>query len=198
MQNPPPESQKYMIAIYPPNELREYACRESQKFATKGYFVLDDTTYIPHVSLYHCLFSKDTLPEVQRILNNISSHTRAFPLEYKGVHIDQNKYIWAEYQTNPAIRSLQDQILESISPLRTKDPLKDSAPHPYAPLYGFTNVKEYFTPHITITSLQNPDPSLHSLIDTTVSSFTVDTIGLFTRGDHGTCTGIVELFSLKK
>ncbi|MDO8579371.1 MAG: DUF1045 domain-containing protein, partial [bacterium] len=64
--------------------------------------------------------------------------------------------------------------------------------------YGYPGAMDLYNPHLTITRLkdENKAKEILSTIEWDISGFTVNKIGVYKMGEHGTCRELIKEFNL--
>ncbi|MEU1385979.1 MULTISPECIES: cytochrome c oxidase assembly protein [unclassified Nonomuraea] len=204
----------YDVVLLPPHDVNAEAVRLSRRCAeaTATEFVLREDGLYPHISLYMANFTPDQLEKAVALLRDLSRRTSATLLEGESFAANEHGMVELFYRKTDAITRLQEDVVAALNPLRTglrhRDPVgRVLADHRLtAPptaranldLYGYDEIGDLFRPHITLTRLQQPDHPLDLGLLAAPSAFTAayQTLALCVMGEHGTCTEIVETFTL--
>ncbi|MFI9594520.1 bifunctional copper resistance protein CopD/cytochrome c oxidase assembly protein [Nonomuraea sp. NPDC052265] len=204
----------YDVVLLPPHDVNAQAVRLSRRCAeaTATEFVLREDDLYPHISLYMANFTPDRLKEAVALLHDLSRRTSAMSLEGESFAANDHGMVELFFRKTDAITRLQQDVVTALNPLRTglrrRDPVgRVLADHRLtAPptaranldLYGYDEIGDLFRPHITLTRLQQPDHSLDLGLLAEPSAFTATypALALCVMGEHGTCTEIVETFTL--
>ncbi|MFI6921863.1 cytochrome c oxidase assembly protein [Nonomuraea spiralis] len=204
----------YDVVLLPPHDVNARAVHLSRQCAdaAPAEFVLREDGLYPHISLYMANFTPAQLKEAVALLHDLSRRTPGMLLEGDSFAANEHGMVELFYRKTDAIIQLQEEIVAALNPLREglrhRDPVgrvlaehRLTAP-PVAranlDLYGYDEIGDLFRPHITLTRLQRPDDRLDQAILSAPSSFTAaySTLALCVMGEHGTCTDIVETFTL--
>lgn len=196
----------YDIVLLPEEDIAAKAIRTSQELAPLGTeFTLGRESYVPHVSLYMLRLKTDALPEVEKRLAEIASHTSKLKLESDS-YVQDEGYIDANYTRTPEAGQLQDKVVQAINPLR--DGLRPEKAVQLAAAtglaqhnlehYGDHRIGELFRPHLTFTRFTNRQPiPLEDMGAPTAFSGQFTKLALFEMGPHGTCIRKVQEFDLQ-
>jgi 2'-5' RNA ligase len=197
---------RYNIAIIPTPIVAEHAQTASEFVAgaEETCFVLDQSTRLPHISLYHIPLEESSIQEVTALLRGIAESLSPFSLESKGYHIWNGEWIDVSYELNETFFKLHMTILEAIAPLRIqkgdfdmKENWSDSSParQENLELYSWSEARDLFRPHLTLTRLVGrvEEVFLESIPEKNFS-FEATTLGLYELGEHGTCTKLLTEF----
>ena len=173
----------------------------------KSLFVLDDRTLIPHVTLYPVAFSQKDLPGVKALLKQIAAETVSFQMISSSYRSDKDGYVNVGYKKSPRLHALQKQIITQVNQLlhgRIKYPgklrtnsMRMTEREAYK-RYGYKHVGRSYYPHVTFTKFDAFRPTAFAGIPLERFSFKADTIALCSMGEYGTCTGLIEMFSVSK
>jgi 2'-5' RNA ligase len=199
------ESKPCNVVLLPNKSLADKAIEISQTLRSdETIFTLKDGSFYPHISLYMLELRVNDYEKVQDVLRDISA-AQAFQ-ELTATKYDQKMgFLDAEYSITPALRELQDLIVDALNPVRNgmreKDKLRmeqaDGIKREYFEKYGYPNVKELFRPHLTLTRFNNENLfDASKLPDASVFSGTFESIGFFETGDNGTCVRLLSSYNL--
>ncbi|MDB5166592.1 MAG: hypothetical protein JWM37_664 [Candidatus Saccharibacteria bacterium] len=199
------ESKPCNVVLLPNKPLADKAIEISETLhSDEALFTLKDGSFYPHISLYMLELRVDDYEKAQEVLQGIS--TAPLLQELTAIKYDQKMgFLDAEYAVTPALRDLQNLIVDALNPirngLREKDKLRmeqaDGIKREYFEKYGYPNVKELFRPHVTLTRFNNENHfDTPKLPDASIFSGTFDRIGFFESGDNGTCVRLLSSYNL--
>lgn len=199
------ESKPCNVVLLPNKSLADKAIEISETLRSdEALFTLRDGSFYPHISLYMLELRVNDYEKVQDALRDIS--TIQSLQELTATKYDQKMgFLDAEYATTPALRELQDIIVDALNPVRNgmreKDKLRmeqaDGIKREYFEKYGYPNVKELLRPHVTLTRFNNENFfDISKLPDAPVFSGTFDKLGFFESGDNGTCVRLLSSYDL--
>ncbi|HCU70938.1 MAG TPA: hypothetical protein DIC35_04310 [Candidatus Moranbacteria bacterium] len=204
------EFSRINIAFKIPIEVAQMMAKLSLEISQKEetFFVLDSFHYYPHMTIYS---QEYPVSSIERVLENMEKLSKNFsPLRFIATEIETIcGYIGMGAKYSPELRSIHETIVKEINSLR-KSHLREkyiTAIHEQIPEEKMKNIQEYghpdvlnlYKPHITITRLKDEGKTerIISDIQWEIEDFTIDTIGIFKTGEHGTCVGLIEEFKLK-
>lgn len=107
-----------------------------------------------------------------------------------------------EIERSEAIHNLHKKLTEALSPMRVQqDSLSGGGEQGYAmtftsrqreydSLYGYADAMELYNPHFTLSRFKDEQKALTAAREITwdIPEFTMRSFGVFTMGEHGTCT----------
>jgi hypothetical protein len=185
------------IALIPDPAIVHSAIATSKRLEQHGgLFILDNMEFFPHVSLYMTQLKVADVDMAGELLAAIAAQTRvihAIAVRYA----QEEGFIDAEYVRSPQLVALQERVLTAINPirdgLREKDQRRLERAKGVARTnleqYGYRGVGELFRPHLTFTRFDAKYAiDTRSLPDPSAFNGPFVGLGLFTMGDHGTCT----------
>lgn len=198
---------RYDIVIIPPPEIREQAITLSQALAPLGtFFVLDDTTRYPHISLYHVPLQAAVLPDVIETLGRVARETPSFILRQGTYYPDQGVWVGVRYVADKPILDLHATVIDATKGFRT---IEDDARYKarWAELSpkqrknieecGWADAYTRYSPHLTFSKLRAPRADVLAHLPQREFSFRVGYIGLFELGENGTCVRLIAQFQLE-
>jgi hypothetical protein len=202
------DSQPLDVVICPPRIIQQNAIDISHSLAHwDTNFTLTEEGPFPHISLYQAQFPMGNLPEIKLRLNNYAKLVKAFtvkPVPELYEKEDVN-YIEVSYEKSIELSKLQFGVIELLNSLRDgllrardKERYYQVSPIQRENLdkWGYRSVGDAFRPHLSLTSLKNPDSvSTHGILRKKFA-FAVNQIGLFQLGEHGTCINKIALYDL--
>ncbi len=197
---------RYDIVIIPPLDIRKQTVALSQALAPLGtFFVVDDVTLHPHISLYHVPLEEESLTVVTATLEKILAPVRPFPLTQETYYPDRGVWVGVRYTADKPILDLHTAIVEAIKnhriiedDTRYAERWSEMNPEERQNLKecGWAHAYTRYFPHITFTKLKTPLASVLDHLPQQEFSFVVDHIGLYELGSHGTATRLVADFWL--
>ncbi|MBN2016190.1 2'-5' RNA ligase family protein [Candidatus Dojkabacteria bacterium] len=200
------------IAFKVPAEVRKYVISLSKDIikGEKTHYVLDGKRYIPHLTIYSPEFPRERLEDIYGVLERIA--TNAHTLEFHFQKIDTgDAYIGAEFECTEQIMQFHRQIVRELSPLREghlrpkyKDPkylstlTKEHVEN--IKNYGYPRVMKLYRPHLSFIRFEDEDVAkkIAEKINWNIHEFTVEEVGVYTMGEHGTCKDELRSFFLGK
>ena len=201
------DSKAYNIAIYPPKEIRREAVSLSNNLARRGgLFTLDDKNIFPHVSIYMLELPIDNLEKVIFKLATICKGTKSMSAASEGIRENPDGFIDIPYVCSKELSGFQKNVIEQIDPLREglireKDKARlatvGEAERTNILEYGYRYVGAEYVPHLSVSKLPEYKEDVLKGAESGYNfSFSINQIGIFELGDHGTCKKIVKLFDL--
>jgi 2'-5' RNA ligase len=197
------------IVLLPSKEVSQKAIELSQKISKEFevFFVLNEESRIPHVSLYHSAYPAENIPKVKEVIEDIANITASFPVELTNVF--WQKEGWLDFQADKSepLINLHNQVVERLNSFR-KDNLMESDKEDFSSLskgeqesinlYGYRHARELFRPHLTITRLKNGNAvTVSKELDGNNLSFDATDIALCRLGNYGTCVYLLDSWNLK-
>jgi len=199
------------IAFILPRSIIEAAVALSKKLSEKNdvHFTLDEKNHYTHISIYPTEIVDSPLKEVFSTIQRIANETKPFTTSYIGTNTG-DRYLDFTMDKNESMQQLHENIIHKVNPFRkgyirekylkkeyqarkTKKALQ------YIKKYGRWFIMSLYRPHITFTRFKQEGVA-EEVANTRVipdDEFELDTIGIFKRGDHGTCNDLLESFKLK-
>jgi hypothetical protein len=112
------------IIILPPADLREKFGLETRKAARNAsrFFVVDNITRIPHLSLWHVKTSEKNIPELVSSLQKAVSGIKPIRTECKGLEISEKRnggIVNIGIKKNRAFAILQNAVMHATYPFKT-------------------------------------------------------------------------------
>lgn len=199
---------RYDIVVIPPKDIAEQAIEMSRALERfDSFFVLDDETFHPHISLYHVPFDEATLETVTGVVGEIAAATQSFFLKQETYYPDQGVWVGVRYVADKAILDLHTAVIEATKGYRVveddaryKARWADLSPGQRKNIEdsGWQDAFTAYFPHISFTKLKQPRRDVLAHLPQRDFSFLADHIGLYELGADGTCTKLVADFRLKK
>jgi len=194
------------IVILPTPELTKEAIASSIRLEQYGtLFILQNDTYVPHVSLYMTQLKISSLAKAKELLADIA--TRTSTLSLVATDYSQTEgYIDADYLRTNEIAHLQMRVIDAINPIRDGMREKDKTRMLAATgkvrenlkKYGYRGVGELFRPHMTLTRFDDSKAiDTGTLSEPSQFSGQFIKLGLFEMGDNGTCVRKIAEFKLE-
>lgn len=201
-------NRKYNIAIIPPEGIAKQAMMMSEHISTEGtYFVLDGTSLYPHISLYHVVLDDEHLSEIVQAVTDAVSSIQSFPLKSGPYRAVADEWIDVSYEREEGIMVLHEVVIGAVASRRAGKELEmnradwetlDVVARQNLERCGWTDAFEHYAPHLTFARLRSQDASILTRLPIMDYSFSVQAIGLYELGDHGTCTKLLHTFSLSE
>lgn len=197
------------IVLLPNDELAQKAIDASRLLAVHDpHFTLEIGKFYPHMSLYMFQLEESDISRVEDALSKIADQTYVFSGKATRYYLGEGYgvgYIDPEYETSEVLRSLQQQVVEAVNPIRAGmresdiAKMKDATGVKLENLqkYGYPAVGELFRPHITLTRLKEHKPKvLEVLPDISLFDGSFVKLGLFEMGGNGTCIRLIKTVDL--
>jgi hypothetical protein len=127
---------------------------------------------------------------------------KATALDYR----HENEYLDIEYIKSDELVTLQEQIIETLNPIRDglrerdKERVVDAVGETRSNLmkYGYRSVGNMFSPHLTFTRFKDNQKNILEALPAKESfDGTYPLIGIFEMGDNGTCIKKVGTWQLQ-
>jgi 2'-5' RNA ligase len=198
------QTQTLNVVIYPPKEVRDYAIKLSASLKSCEGFVLDDSKFFPHVTLYLAEYPNDAIDDVHDALTKIIPTLRQIELKPNDYSIEQG-YIAVNYAKTEELELIQMSIISACNPLRKgslrlRDMEKMESYNPVQreniDTYGFRSVGESFCPHLTLTKCIGPIPVSLPHFDPEKLTFNSATMALMSVGEYGTARKLINTYSV--
>ena len=184
------------IVLLPDAQIAAVAIAASQKLGVLGSeFVLDSSSFYPHLSLYMVRLRLNDLTEVHHRLADIAASIEPMYLHATGY--DQERgYVVLDYDTPEPLDALQQAVVAAINPIRDGMLAKDRERMIAATglalqnfeQYGYKYIGHLFKPHITLTRFSDTTPIDTSILPQIPSfSGSFSKLGLFELGPNNTC-----------
>lgn len=196
------------IAILPEENTRSQAIALSQSIneTAESYFTLDESSYLPHISVYHAIYDQDVKNTLTKALADIAKNTSTFEIklseyDYFADYLFLNAYICNKlYELHMCVlevcNPLRSQIIpESINELIKNKQINEQQIALVAK-YGHPLTEKFFRPHITLTRLKDIDVMQKTIkqLPQQVITMNVKGLAIVNIGEHGTCNQIFETF----
>lgn len=171
------------------------------------FFVLDSFNFHPHVSIYHVEIPVSKLNDVLEEIEKISKNYSIVKFIAGNIFVTRG-YIDVGAKSSQGMQYIHEDVVKNISLFREIDPLEESTKLSSLELtdekkenikkYGDSNLMNLYRPHLTFTRLQDEKVAekIASEIHWPITDFVLDTIGVYERGENGTCLKIIREFIL--
>jgi 2'-5' RNA ligase len=198
------QTQTLNVVLYPPKEVRDYAVKLSASLESCGGFVLDDTKFFPHVTLYLAEYPNDAIDDVHDTLTQIVPTLMQIGLKPNDYSIEQG-YIAVTFAKTEELELMQMSIISACNTvrkgsLRLRDIEKmesyDPVQRENIDMYGFRSVGESFYPHLTLTKCAGPIPVSLPHFDPEKLTFNSATLALMRVGEYGTARELIHTYSI--
>lgn len=198
------------LTIQPNQEISQEAIRMADSVTqdVPSYFGVDGVHYFPHITVYSPEYPAKNINKVFEAIENVISDQQSFEVEFGKVTTHWG-YIDVEIQPNKQLQSLHEALVTKLNPLREghfrekdKDPQSTghfSEEQKQTLLeYGYADSMELYRPHLTFARLESEVDAEERIkkLQWPHKTLTVDTLGAFEMGDHGTCVKLVKTFTL--
>lgn len=142
------------IALLPNAEEAQQLCAISKQIHGSSLYL--GTPYLPHLSVYQAMFANQT-EEIRAAIERIIRQHPSFDLEITAFGTPGNGFIFADTNMPESLRSLHEELLRTVSPLRTPmaeveiaklnrpDWQKDNLRQ-----YGMALCNDTYRPHFTV------------------------------------------------
>jgi 2'-5' RNA ligase len=196
----------YNIVIDLPASARRQAVAVSKRLHKKGgIFALGEKIFIPHITIYLTDIPKKNEKKVVVALGRLAK--KLSPISCNALHYwnPRSGYVGVLYRRTKIISDLQKAVIAAINPLRENVlTLRDKTRLSQLPAGEKKNIKRfgdghvglYYHPHVTLSRFTKDRELSHENISTTAFSFRALSIGLYHRGDHGSCKKLIARFPL--
>lgn len=201
------ESGPYNIVIIPPADISQKAIRISRELKKEGgLFALNGKTNFPHSTILIQELPLKNLSKIRDALRDVSKKTKRISMKSLGVWTGGYGYVGVGYERSRELLLLQKRIIKAVNPLRenlqrksTSKPTCTYTKHEVRNRlrYGHWFVGTSYSPHMTLTKFAESKDSEALLTLPEHFSFIADRIGLFTLGDYGTSSKLVESYKLE-
>jgi 2'-5' RNA ligase len=200
------------VVALPDKRLHKKLVMLSQTVSDLGVeFTLNDTTALPHLSLYQAAYPADQEEPVIKALRQLAPRIPPFYIILGRFDIFWETLIFWDAVIDPLITRVHETLLRHLNPLRqgrllslhkamltnsdVSDHVKQSIRDNGSPLAG-----SIFRPHFTITRVKDKQRALEA-IDRLNGKIRGDSclVGKFcltTVGPHGTCPQVLKQFPL--
>ncbi len=197
------------IVLLPPQDVSQAAIQLSKRVADdfQTFFVLEEQSNLPHISLSHAAFPERNMPQIKKELRTLSEAFTAFLVELANVSWNKDGWIDIQAVKSKEFLNLHEEVVRALNPLRegsimASDEVAFSSysvqEQQNLKLYGYRHAVNLFRPHLTITRLQGGDvASAAQKLAGTTFRFAAKTLAVCQLGEHGTCKKLLENFELK-
>jgi 2'-5' RNA ligase len=196
----------YNIVINLPKETGRCAIAMSKRLkGMGGVFALGEKTFVPHITSYLLDIPLKNKKKVIVRLRRLAKETRPISCTALRYWRPPSGYVGIAYHKSKAISDLQKAIVAIINPLREnvitfrdKARLSDvsAAERKTIERFGDSHIGANYHPHVTLSKFAQGEAPTNETISKAVFSFKATTIGLYYRGDHGTCKKLIAQFPL--
>ena len=198
------------IAIIPHKDDVSEALKITSTLKVLGelFFVIDNKTFFPHITLYATDYSESKINDLIQRLEELCKKTSKFEVSWKDLH-SRAGYFDIQTDKDKQLSLLQKKVVTLASPFRKQLTLLDRASIKASKdfslaqknnilKYGFSDVGSLFRPHMTFCRFKHEEDGQKacSKISWNQKKLRVSEIGLFRSGDHGTCVECVSSFHL--
>jgi 2'-5' RNA ligase len=190
----------------------EEAIAVSREIAAKHrvYFTLDGVQFFPHITLHLPEYPQSNVEKVLQKVEEIAQTTPRIKLHFLQIMIVDG-YLGIEFECSPEIKKLHMQVVGKLNPLWEEHPRAkyrsgsdlhmSFTPGQWENIkkYGAPDVVKLYQPHLTITRLRScaVAEKLAENLKWKTPIFTVDSLAVYTMGEHGTCKELMSEFGLK-
>lgn len=197
-------------ALIPNKEANDESIRLSKAITdvVECEFVLDGKLFFPHVTLYSPEYPVSSTTQILKLVEKVSQSQKIIRLRNSQLKLSLDGGVGLMLKRNKTIDNFNNIIVDKLNPLR-KGVLREkyldksvldsfnSEQRSNIEIYGYPYVMNLFNPHITITYIKNPEYWKKArFIKTKLNSVTLNKIGIFEMGPHGTCTKLIAEFAL--
>ena len=186
------------IVLLLPQNIKSLAGEISKSSNTEKYVSFSDG-YNPHISLFMLHTYKNNISEINLKIKKIISDYQPLNLKLNGFH--EGKPGWLAIEKNQILSNLHKKIADSLkmynvfpvvrtSFFKSEQIKEDGSLMSYVERFATDLSYENYDPHISVGKEVNFDGEISK------DNFTVDTLGVFHLGNHGTCKEKLEEFKL--
>lgn len=201
------------LVLLPSKGLADKAIKSSNLITNEyeSFFTLEVGKFYPHMSLYMFQLNEAGIANVKDALANISKNLGAINATATNYCLGGGfsvGYVDVEYEVSDKLRSLQNNVIKAINPLRSGmresdiKKMQDATGLKLENLqkYGYPSIGDLFRPHITLTRTKEHTPQALDLLPSNIEDFNgiFDRIGLFGMGTNGTCISQIAIWNLEK
>jgi len=195
----------------PPTEIVKMAMSLSHKVGKENepFFILDNIKFYPHITIYSPEYPALNRNVVSEVVKSIASQFSKLPFKFKEVESHQG-FIGINFQNTSQIKEIHEKIVESLNPLRKghirsrykQDDCQTRhsiGQQKNIKLFGYPDILDLYQPHLTIIRLkdENVAKRITKEIKWKSKEFFVSKLGIYTMGEHGTCSKLVSKSSLR-
>lgn len=206
------ETIKLNIAIKLPKDVADKAISLSSEINSRynSLIKLDETGFIPHITLYQTEFPLEELQNIEEELLSLVSGEKQFEVKVAGIGTFYDGVVYLNFDVDERLKSLHERIVSQISPLRKglvrekySDPAftKDLSDYQkeIALEHSSPWILNSYSPHITLAQLTNASEGkdVESKYRVPFGSFTAEEIGLYESDDGGVCKRLIASFPVK-
>jgi len=184
----------------------------SKKIGEKNeaIFILDGVQFHPHITIYSPEYPKSNIDKISKILREIADHTTKVQLNFQEIKCHDG-YIGIYFELSPEIKSLHEEILTRLNPLREsylkeRDQSGSDYQMNFSPeqleniaQYGYPDAINLYKPHLTIIRLKDELSAerITKEFKWEIAQFLIEKLALYKMGEHGTCKELIGEFILK-
>lgn len=198
------------IALKPPKFVAEKAIGLSRKLGRKFkyHFVLDDTKYHPHITVYSPEYPVENLEKILEAVRIIAEETKKMKVRGDGFEAKQG-FVGVRFDLTDEIREFHKKVVAALNPLRENhlrekyeaaDYKMKLSPEKIENIrkYGYPSAMSLYNPHLTIIRLTDEKKAeeISENMKWDIPEFEVRELGVYKMGDHGICKELVQTFEL--
>ncbi|KKQ12735.1 MAG: hypothetical protein US30_C0017G0001 [Candidatus Moranbacteria bacterium GW2011_GWF2_36_839] len=191
----------------PPADVAKYVAKLSKEISEKekAYFILDNKNFYPHITIYTSEYPNCNIKKILDKVEKISKKLSGVKFKFKKIDDDYG-YVGVVMHRSKEIRKIHEIIISELNPLReghirekfhNSDLSKEEKEN--IQKYGYPNLINLYSPHITITRLKNEKNAreISKEIKWFKKEFILGKIGVYGMGENGTCTELIKEFKLR-
>jgi|SRR5579872_1234300 len=194
------------VAFIPPDQVLDQAVLLSRQIASENdaYFILNQRDYLGHITIYSPEYAEEQTDNVIKALEELSKSFQ--PINFKFLKLASRQgYIGIEYKRTSEIQDVHEKLVNTLNPLRqglVRDKYKNQdykmnfskEQIDNIEQYGYPDAMKLYKPHLTITRLKNEDvaKTITTGLNQNFEDFTVNKIGIYKMGEHGTATALIS------
>ncbi|MDP2650704.1 MAG: 2'-5' RNA ligase family protein [bacterium] len=196
-------------AFIPSKEISEKAIELSKVVGNQAdtYFILDGIVFYPHITIYPPEYPEGNIAKVLETVERITKSIKPIKCEYAGLDANQG-YIGVNFKPSPDVQEAHELIVGGLNVLR-EGHVRDKYAEYHMEFnleqlqniekYGYPGAMDLYNPHLTITRLKDETKAEEILptIKWDIPEFTLNKIGVYKMGEHGTCRELIKEFSLR-
>ncbi len=196
------------IAIFPDENTRSQAIALSQSIneTTESYFTLDESNYLPHISVYHAIYEESVKNKLTKVVADIAKKTSAFDIRLSEYDYFAD-YLFLNASVSNELYELHMNLLNACNPLRSQiitdsilELIKNNQINEQqialVTKYGHPLTEKFFRPHITLARLKDSSAVSETIekLPKQEIAMKVNGLAIVNIGPHGTCNQIFETF----
>lgn len=197
------------IAFIPPDDVASEVVKLSGNIGKKeeSYFCVDNLNFYSHITIYSPEYPVYNLEKVLDAVAELSKKLVPIKFIFKSIKTGQG-FIGVEFDYSEEIKNIHESIVEKLNPLR-EGHIREKYSASYQmefseekknniQKYGYPNSMSLYHPHMSISRLKNAKVAekIAREIAWSIKEFTVDKIGAYKMGNHGTCVELIKEFKL--